>query len=243
MEKNITLSSNESYRLKPRNDHLTSTEQSTTNLYGSSSEKKVNSIKKLNLTVTIMTTATSMITPTENISGINSKDGVIPTKNDYPIEKFSTKDPVGSDTKILRTKNISETSSIFSTQVSSIEPQFSTEQTYQTHKKGDDWKIFVYILLPISTFIILISLIGSIIRKKFHRRNFFQSNDVHLDCNYDSQIIQMLIERKYLLCRKNLDLHGFINEGNYGCVHKAILNIGNNKKEVAVKNLKTGKFW
>ncbi len=135
MEKNITLSSNESYRLKPRNDHLTSTEQSTTNLYGSSSEKKVNSIKKLNLTVTIMTTATSMITPTENISGINSKDGVIPTKNDYPIEKFSTKDPVGSDTKILRTKNISETSSIFSTQVSSIEPQFSTEQTYQIHKK------------------------------------------------------------------------------------------------------------
>jgi hypothetical protein len=37
-------------------------------------------------------------------------------------------------------------------------------------------------------------------------------------------------------------LHEFIKEGNFGCVHKAIFNIGNNKKEVAVKILKTGKF-
>ncbi len=56
----------------------------------------------------------------------------------------------------------------------------------------------------------------------------------------NEQIIKILDEKNLLVDRNSLDLQEVLGNGNFGIVHKALLNNDGNEIEVAVKTLKFG---
>jgi hypothetical protein len=53
-------------------------------------------------------------------------------------------------------------------------------------------------------------------------------------------MIKILEEKNLLVDRNSLDLQAVLGNGNFGIVHKALLNNDGNEIEVAVKTLKFG---
>lgn len=56
----------------------------------------------------------------------------------------------------------------------------------------------------------------------------------------NEQMIKILEEKNLLVDRNSLDLQAVLGNGNFGIVHKALLNNDGNEIEVAVKTLKFG---
>jgi len=70
--------------------------------------------------------------------------------------------------------------------------------------------------------------------------NTIQVSQTNLRHSLDESDIKILIEDKFLIKKEHLTLTQNLGFGNFGSVYKGVLESGNEKKDVAIKILKSG---
>jgi len=70
--------------------------------------------------------------------------------------------------------------------------------------------------------------------------NTIEVSQTNLRHSWDESDIKILIEDKFLIKKEHLTLTKNLGSGNFGSVYKGILESANEKKEVAIKLLKSG---